>query len=866
MPEPIPIQHDIVENADVCVVGSGAAGAIIASKLAQAGKNVVLVEKGGYYYTEDMNQREVDMMSLLWKNAGAMFTDDLGMAIAQGQCLGGSTVINDAVCFKTPGFVIKEWRALGVNISDADWTKALNTVYDKLSVTSATQLNMNNQKLMDACVKKGYSSSVNERNCIECKECGLCHLGCHYGTKQDMLTTYIHDALLNSFIRIYCNCSIDRVTHDGSVADGIEGTFVDKEGGERFKIRVNAKVVVIAAGAIASSALLMKSNIENTNIGKGLSFHPSSFVIAKFKDKIVGYKGIPMAYHCSEFSLLNDTRYRNEFGNKGGFMIEGIFPPVFQLALGVPPSYSRSNRSLDSLLSNIDYLAMAGVMIRDYEPSGSVCLSDKGNAKISHLLKREDLENLGKGIAELVDMWFTVGAEYVITGHNDYPVLTSENWKELIPKLKEAIIESPEALQLASAHPQGGNRMGNDPGASVVDKDRRVHGFENLFVCDASVFPTAVGVNPQITVMALAEMTADYLMSASNAFKDDLPENVGKTCSLTQSMFCSKETLGVMFRQENSKSLLNQLVNIDNSVPENDPRRWHFDSSRMTIYNNERWLGFFPEDEDGRKVWEDLTQDGDLPYKAFRLIGMFEKTFFEDRGIVRGKVTPTFLPFRLIASLAGRTGLFDLNFEAIEMDHPAFGKLVKLRYNFVPQLVRNLRIAKAYDLIKIVDKDTLIGRFEGELNLPGLKPLSFYFVLCRNYPVDFVTESDHNRLFRQHGIVPNPAEAVGRWKVRFVSDELPAFDFSKTVIIHDGNLTKVEVDTLFSEEIGAVSTKAGLAESLDFSSWQHQLRLVNRDLMLIRISPLQSASADILPESLTDLHFILRREGPACLQ
>jgi choline dehydrogenase-like flavoprotein len=111
------LDGDVARNVDVCVIGSGAAGAIIAQKMAAAGKSVVLLERGGYYDGESMNQREDDMVSLLWKNSGANFTSNLKMAVAQGSCLGGSTVINDAVCFRIPDIVVDQWNADGVSIS-----------------------------------------------------------------------------------------------------------------------------------------------------------------------------------------------------------------------------------------------------------------------------------------------------------------------------------------------------------------------------------------------------------------------------------------------------------------------------------------------------------------------------------------------------------------------------------------------------------------------------------------------------------------------------------------------------------------------------------------------------------------------------
>jgi choline dehydrogenase-like flavoprotein len=115
------IHGDVVDGADVCIIGSGAAGAVLAKELAESGRSVVLLEKGGYYEGKDMNQREIDMMPLLWKNAGFNFADSLRIAIAQGCCLGGSTIINDALCFDMPKKVRDEWKKMGVNFTESEW-------------------------------------------------------------------------------------------------------------------------------------------------------------------------------------------------------------------------------------------------------------------------------------------------------------------------------------------------------------------------------------------------------------------------------------------------------------------------------------------------------------------------------------------------------------------------------------------------------------------------------------------------------------------------------------------------------------------------------------------------------------------------
>ncbi|MGH9922829.1 MAG: FAD-dependent oxidoreductase, partial [Nitrososphaerales archaeon] len=410
------VTHDIVENVDVCVIGSGAAGAIIAYKLAEQGRSVVLLEKGGYYDAEDMNQREVDMMPLLWKNAGANFTDDLRVAIAQGQCLGGSTVINDAVCFKTPQIVREQWRKMGVNISDQQWDRAIDEVWKEIHVSKVKQeeLNENNLMLKKACEIKGYKSSVNDRNCVDCMRCGFCHLGCHYETKQSMLVTYIRKALQNSDIHIYCNSAVEKISYSNGTVQGVEGDFIDSAGIQKFKIRVNAKVVVVSAGAIASSQILLKSKIAEGKTGKGLSLHPAPFVLGKFNQQINAYNGVPMAFACHEFGITNGVQ-------DGGFLIESIFLPIFQFSLGIPSFLAEHAE----LMKDFTHYTMAGVMIRD-DSNGTVTLTESGKPKVHYRLSPKEIKNVAKGLQVLAEMWFDVGANEVITAHNDVVRLKSK--------------------------------------------------------------------------------------------------------------------------------------------------------------------------------------------------------------------------------------------------------------------------------------------------------------------------------------------------------------------------------------------------------------------------------------------------------
>lgn len=496
------MRGDVYEDdIDVCVIGSGAGGAVVAKKLCDLGLSVVMLEKGGYYEGEDMNQRDKDMIPLLWKNSGANFNDDLSVAIGQGQCLGGSTVINDAVCFPIPPVTRRQWRGLGVAISEREWEAAVAEVSRIVHVTRVREdeLNTNNQMLRRGCEAMGFTVHYsNSRNCVNCMQCGLCHLGCHYETKQDVRTTYLHEALNDprTRIRIYCNCSAEVLEQEGGKITGVLGEFRDLAGRRVGTIHVRARKVVVSAGAIASSHLLLKNGISGKRVGKGLALHPVAFVLGDFPFEVRAEQGITMAYTLHQFGVTNGVE-------DGGFLIEAIFLPPFQFSLQVSISPAKHRE----LLARYRHMTMAFAFPRDH-PTGEVSLTPDGQPRVSYALDRKGIDDVSKGIEILTKMWFELGATRVVTSHKSMPILNSP---EEIPSLMRAIRKEPKRLFLVSAHPQGGNCMGRDPSRGVVDSSGKVFGYSNLFVCDASVFPSAVGVNPQLTVMSIATVLSERI-------------------------------------------------------------------------------------------------------------------------------------------------------------------------------------------------------------------------------------------------------------------------------------------------------------------------------------------------------------------
>jgi choline dehydrogenase-like flavoprotein len=754
------VNSDVVCNVDVCIIGSGAAGAILGTKLVKAGNSVVILEKGGYYDGESMNQRESDMIPLLWKNAGANFTSNLRIAIAQGSCLGGSTVINDAVCFRIPELVIKQWNNMGVNISKSEWDKANDEVAKRINMVEVTEeeLNTNARKLKEACEifkleGKSIKHSKNQRNCgpsitdpslKSCVKCGFCHLGCHYDTKQSMLVTYIHDALADDSLdyTVYCNCDADTITYDKGIATGVNGTFRNSSNMETYRIRVNAKIIVLSAGSIASSNLLQKSFIGGEKVGKGLALHPAPFVMGLFDEEIRGNRGIPMSYTCHEFGITNGIE-------KGGFLIESIFLPIFQMALAIP-SFGLDH---SKMMRNYNHYTMAGIMTRD-EPVGKVLLSYNGNPKVVYNISDQTINDMARGMGILSRMWFSIGAKAVITSHRDiYEIGTKAD----IPKLKDLVRSNADGLMLGSAHPQGGNRMGEDQDKCVVDSDCKVFGFDNLYVCDASVFPTALGVNPQLTVMALAMITADKIIknvkNISSPSKD-----IGKTCHITQPRFCTTAQLSDRFaiveHKEGSFHLLANSTEDKRIIGKN----WNFDPKTLQIYNNLYWKGFY-----GR--------DTNIMTNFLRYFGGFYKKFWNQNNIIQGITHPFETPLMNAKSIA------------TEKEVPGYGKVIHLEYQEFPYST------SAYDLLKIVDENTILGKaFLGRF---GRGRELFSFSMSRVYDVDFLTEEDLLTIFNDDNLSykPTEKELVGRWEGMLVSDSavLPRtqlFDFN----YEDGDL------------------------------------------------------------------------------
>lgn len=485
--------HGMEEKADICVIGSGAGGAVAAKELSERGYKVILLEEGGYYTSKDFNQREDRMYPLLYKDRLAQLTKDGAIAVMQGRCVGGTTVINNAICFRPPEEVLDIWRRdFGVKgLSYDELVPVFEQVEKVINVYQhpLEDLNEHQRLLYEGSRAFGYRGAPFMRNVKDCVKCGCCMVGCSFDRKQSMILNYIPMALKYG-TRLMPNAKADRILVKDGKAIGVECSMNGK------KFRIDSKAVVLAAGAINSPQLLLKSKIANSSgeVGKNLYFHPLTPVVAVFDKELKGYYGITQSYGVNHFSKMPDGGF--------GYRIEGVFA-MPGLAAMVLPSFGKVHWNI---MSGYNYMAACFVLVHD-EGTGQVTVGSDGRPVIEYSVSEKDKRKMIHGMKEAARIYLKAGARKVYTTHNEIVEIRGENDLDLIDKRG---IE-PNSLTLISAHPQGTCRMGEDPKKSVVNSRGESHDIRNLFICDASVHPTSVGVNPQVTIMAISTHISSFI-------------------------------------------------------------------------------------------------------------------------------------------------------------------------------------------------------------------------------------------------------------------------------------------------------------------------------------------------------------------
>jgi choline dehydrogenase-like flavoprotein len=473
------------------VIGSGAGGAPVALALAEAGFEVVVLESGARFETRDFSGEEGEMIARLMT---ANTARDSGMEVYAGACVGGSTVVNDALCWRPPPEVLESWRRdFGLpGLSDAAFAPYVDRAWRTVnaSPTDREHLNRNAHHLEVGAARLGWSAEAMHRNVRGCANLGLCNIGCPSGAKQSALVTWIPDAEARG-ARVVPLARADRIEVEGGRVRAVTATRFDpKTRAPIGALRVEADIVCVAAGVLGTPALLLRSGLgSDTALGRGIQFHSSVYVTARFREPVLGFYGPTMAYAVTEWSDVN--------GRRGpGYMLENVTVSPSVTASSLPGFGAEHERVMEAL----PHLARAVVVLRD-RTRGSVAIDGDRLPALSYQPVADDLARIRDAVKQLTRLYLAAGATEVYLPVNGVAPVRSETDLAAL----DAVIFEPRILSLLYAvHLFGGAAMGASRAQGFCDEAGRAFDVDGLYVTDAAALPSNTGANPQITIMANA--------------------------------------------------------------------------------------------------------------------------------------------------------------------------------------------------------------------------------------------------------------------------------------------------------------------------------------------------------------------------
>jgi choline dehydrogenase-like flavoprotein len=477
------------ERVDVVVVGSGAGGGVIAGELAQRGRSVVLLEAGPHRTAADFTRWEAHAgAELWWPFRQALVDGGAGGAVPLfgGRCVGGTTTINTKVAFRAHDFEFAKWHAASAPLDDDGEPLGLETLaphYERVE----QELGVRRRDDWPDCVRTldeafrelGHGlepvDSYTDHNCMKC---GSCLQGCPTNAGKSTMNTYIHAATAAGKLDLRADSPVERVLFADGEA-GLEATGVEYADAAGERHTIDAGAVVVAAGALNTPQILIRSGLENDLIGRNLGLHPAAFVFGLFDEPQDAHRVYPITSHCIDFIRDED----------GGFVLEAA---TVQDPIGFASSISDEDGPLwgERLVEAArEYRNWNGILVlANDENNGRVVVGEDGSESFEAHFDPVELERMQSGIDFGRRVMEAAGAKQVAwTGP-------------------------------ASTHVQGTCPMGSDTARSVVDSHGESHDAKRLFVGDASLFPRTLSVNPSMTIMALADRLAEYLDEDANGY------------------------------------------------------------------------------------------------------------------------------------------------------------------------------------------------------------------------------------------------------------------------------------------------------------------------------------------------------------
>ena len=461
---------------DYIIIGSGAGGGVLAHRLHGAGAKVLLLEAGRHYTKDTFPRDELAYSPQLFWGGGLEFDTSSKMAFLRARCVGGTTNVNQCLLDRFDDVALDDWRReSGVAFfSQAGLAPHYEAVESTLSLQTIEphQFNTNTRLFIEGCDKNGFGWAPLQRGQSDCgldkgNDCIGCLGGCHRDSKQSTLVGYIQPAMATGLeVRSEFMAELIEPFPDKVRVHGLQTV-----NGKPEKVSLEAGKVVVSAGAFGSTKLLLQSHFGTRlpALGKHFSSHPQYMSFGIFEDEVNAHKG-----------AFQGVKSKDPIFRKSGFKLENVFGPPISIAMLFPGLGRQHHR----FMKDYRHLACVEVAIRD-ENVGELKLGKQGKLAVHKPLTAQDELRRDMGLGVVRQMFITLGAKEVV--------------------------QSPYYFGL---HLMGGCSMGTDEKESVVDASFAVHGQERVFVADSSVFPNAPGINPAMTIMALAERLSSQLIKA----------------------------------------------------------------------------------------------------------------------------------------------------------------------------------------------------------------------------------------------------------------------------------------------------------------------------------------------------------------
>ncbi|HSP18790.1 MAG TPA: GMC family oxidoreductase N-terminal domain-containing protein, partial [Myxococcaceae bacterium] len=475
-------------ECDVVVIGTGAGGAVVGHALAERGHAVVFAEEGQLYHRHDFDGSIVRAYERFYRPAFSL--GNASMPVMVGRMVGGSTAVNGGTAFRTPSWVLDRWcEEMGTDaFSPSRMEPYFERVEAHLGVAPASLRYTGPVAgvMQRGCDALGWKHGQLIRNAPACEASGFCHLGCRSDARRSTNLSYLPPALERG-AALFTGLKVERVVVEAGRAVGVQGRAANG-----VQIRVRARAVILAGGSIPTPLFLLKQDLANASgqVGRNLTLHPSGVVSGLFDEEIRGFDHIPQGYGSEEF------------------LREGLLLLAAQGSHNAMATlFPGTGRRLMEPLAQLRHVAAVGPLAADATRNGRVWGEFRGLPVIRYTVTPADVARLKRGLELSMDMLVAAGARRLYPGVFGHDGLDPRHGLERFRKTELSASD----IALASYHPLGTCQMGTDPRSSVVGLDHQSHDVPGLFIVDGSTVRGPLGVNPQLTIMAVAARAADQI-------------------------------------------------------------------------------------------------------------------------------------------------------------------------------------------------------------------------------------------------------------------------------------------------------------------------------------------------------------------